>query len=89
MSFGSNIWPVSDADFNLGPIDHSGQQCMGALFDVGLSGWIGLPFGLGMILAGVISITSWMVRFQTIQKDESVVAESQTSILAHDASSKA
>ncbi|KAK8930303.1 Efflux pump ustT [Metarhizium anisopliae] len=33
---------------------------MGALFDVALTSWIGYPFVLGVVLAGVIFITSWM-----------------------------
>ena len=34
MAFGSNSWPVSDRDFNVGAIDRNGQLCMGALFDI-------------------------------------------------------
>ncbi|KAF4459713.1 Major facilitator superfamily domain general substrate transporter [Fusarium albosuccineum] len=34
---------------------------MGALFGVGMTTWIGMPFGLGMLVAVVITVTTWLV----------------------------
>lgn len=46
------------------------QLGMGVLFDVGLSLWMGLPFGVGMVLAVTIGVLVWMVRVPRAVKDE-------------------
>lgn len=45
------------------------QLGMGALFDLGLGGWIGMPFGMGTVLALVIGIAIWMVKAPKVVGD--------------------
>lgn len=42
---GSQSWPISNADFNLGAIDNTGQMCVGGIFDLdaGTNGAAGSP----------------------------------------------
>lgn len=34
LNFGSRSWQVSDADFNAGALDQTGQECLGAVFEL-------------------------------------------------------
>ena len=45
MNFGSQTWPISSDDFNLGAVDNAGTQCLGGIFDLdaGTSGGAGSP----------------------------------------------
>jgi len=45
LNFGSQSWPISNADFNLGAVDNSGQMCVGGIFDLdaGTNGAAGSP----------------------------------------------
>jgi len=45
LNFGSKSWPISNADFNLGAIDNTGQMCVGGVFDLdaGTNGAAGDP----------------------------------------------
>ena len=36
MSFGGQTWPIDPKDMNFGPVDQTGKQCIGAIFDLSM-----------------------------------------------------